>query len=593
MHQEKKNSCQCVGLRYVGRFLMPIVSVCCLQAWAAELVSTPGGTNILKEAGTYTASQDLTFGALQVAASPVVFDLSANPSRKVVFDGTAPDNGDVFSIRTKGASVTFKGGEWGAENPSGYFYCGGEFDDTKYGENNVLLDNCVWTNLNRVLVGSKVKKCVLTLDNNSRIHAQRCFLMQSGSHTESELHVLGGSGLYLSTSSTAFQTDNGGSAHSGTVTVSGDGSIIDAKDNNFIVGQESDGHLLVVSNNASVVAKELIIGNNATATGSRVLVADGATFTVEKLSVKNSGCGMTVSNATLTVDSVGGFAIQVGRENGTGGAFVLSGENTHLEYPANNQVEVFASDSGNAEFCIENEATWNLGITLRSATKTSNSVFRVASGGALVIQDGTGTLEFGPGTGEYNPALSVSNRFEVCDGGSLQLRRIRLNGNGNEFVVSNATVTFDRSTADKNQIRIGYDPGADWEDSWSNRDCALVLKGNNPKIDAPLTSLFVDSGSALRFEIPAEGYADGVIPLQVKKLTYNSLGKMEVDCSAFLAKGGKLTLMTVEDDDGLREKAAALIDTARATLPEGCTLTVENKKLVLRCPRRRFVFSIR
>ena len=59
-------------------------------------------------------------------------------------------------------------------------------------------------------------------------------------------------------------------------------------------------------------------------------------------------------------------------------------------------------------------------------------------------------------------------------------------------------------------------------------------------------------------------------------------------------KGGKLTLATVEADKGLTSDAAnALIETARETLPEGCTLTVENKSLVLRCPRRRFVFSIR
>ena len=34
-----KNSCQFIGLRHIGRFLMPIVSVCCMQAWAAGLGS--------------------------------------------------------------------------------------------------------------------------------------------------------------------------------------------------------------------------------------------------------------------------------------------------------------------------------------------------------------------------------------------------------------------------------------------------------------------------------------------------------------------------------------------------------------------------
>ena len=650
----KKNSCQCVGLRYIGKFLLPIVSVCCMQAWAEEaqgLVfqgSNYGATNVLAESGTYMASGDsTTLGALQVTASPVTFDFSANPSHKVVFDGAAPDA--VFSIRTSCANVVFNGGEWDAGD-TGSFYCGGSiWDDFSYGENNVLFYNCVWTNLNRVYVARNVKKCELTMDGNSRVHAKRFFLMYSGSNSGSELNVLGGSGLYLtSDSTTAFYTDNAVGPNNGKVTVSGAGSTIDAGGYQFIVGNQSSRHLLVVSNNASVVAKTLVIGNTASATDSQVLVADGATLTAtdisiqnpgcsmtvsnnvvvtagklnigredssdvieasvlitdrsilraKEITIRNPGCGMTVSNATLEVDSTDANAIKVGCKGRTGGSFVLSGASAEIDYTPEGRVEVFASESGSAEFCIENGATWNLGTTFRSAIKTSNSVFRVTSGGSLVVgQDGTGTLEFGPGTGEYNPALSLSNRFEVCDGGFLQLRQIRLNGNGNEFIVSNATVTFDQTSNDNNEIRLGY-KAPKWTDtSWVNRDCALVLRGQNPQIVAPKTSLHIDSGSALRFEIPAEGYANGVIPIKVNKLiygNYESHGEIDVDCSAFMAKGGKLTLMTVEANDGLTtDKATALIETARATLPEGCTLTVENKKLVLRCPRRRFVFSIR
>ena len=85
------------------------------------------------------------------------------------------------------------------------------------------------------------------------------------------------------------------------------------------------------------------------------LVADGATLTATDISVRNSGCGITVSNATLVVDSTAGDAIQVGRKDGTGGEFVLSGENACLNYErnTNSRIEVFTPDSGNAEFRIE------------------------------------------------------------------------------------------------------------------------------------------------------------------------------------------------------------------------------------------------
>ena len=681
-------------LRNAAMFLLPVLSVCGLQAWATEeqgLVlqgSAPGATNVLDKSGIYTVSGDsTTLGALQVAASPVTFDFSANPSHKVVFDGTAPD--DVFSVRTKKANVVFNGGEWDAQG-TGSIYCGK--NDSDYGENNVSLYNCVWTNLNRVYVARNVKKCVLTLDGNSRVYAQRCFLMYSGSLTDSELNVLGGSGLYLSSSSTAaFNTDNAEGPDNGKITVSGEGSTIDVRNNQFVVGNKSKGHLLVVSNNASVVAKTLTVGNALTSTGSQVLVADNATLTAtsislrslggsvtisnnaevaadnfvvgyfpsqteglevmvadkanlnvtkfsitnsvgckmtvsgeatisadtfvvgegndvntvgskvliadgsrltaKKITIRNPGCGMTVSNATLAVDS-----LKVGGAARNGGLFVLSGSNANLDCRSTPEVDVFASGATNAEFRIENGASWNLGITLRSAITATNSVFRIAGGNLCLREssdddDGTGTLDFGPGTSKSNPAFSVGNRFEVCDGGTFRLRRIRLNGHGNEFVVSNATVTFDTESNSENQIRLGYKAPKWTDDSWVNMDCALVLKGRRPSIVAPQTELRIDQNSVLRFEIPAEGYDS--IPLHVNKFN-GSNGRIEVDCEAFMHKGGKLTLATVEADKGLTSDAAnALIETARETLPEGCTLTVENKSLVLRCPRRRFVFSIR
>ena len=581
-------------LRNAAMFLLPVISVCGLQAWATEEQgsvlqgSDYGATNVLAESGIYTASgESTTLGALQVVASPVTFDFSTNPLHKVVFDGTAPD--DVFSVRTKKANVVFNGGEWDAQG-TGSIYCGK--NDSDYGENNVSLYNCVWTNLNRVYVARNVKKCVLTLDDNSRIHAQRCFLMYSGNNTGSELNVLGGSGLYLSTSSTAaFNTDNAEGPDNGKITVSGEGSTIDVRNNQFVVGNKSKGHLLVVSNNASVVAKTLTVGNALTSTGSQVLVADGATLTAGTVNIQNTGCGMTVSNATLAVDS-----LKVGGAARNGGLFVLSGSNANLDCRSTPEVDVFASGATNAEFRIENGASWNLGITLRSAITATNSVFRIAGGNLCLREssdddDGTGTLDFGPGTSKSNPAFSVGNRFEVCDGGNFYLRRIRLNGHGNEFVVSNATVTFDQDANSENQIRLGYKAPKWTDDSWVNMDCALVLKGRRPSIVAPQTELRIDQNSVLRFEIPAEGYDS--IPLHVNKFN-GSNGRIEVDCEAFMHKGGKLTLATVEADKGLTSDAAnALIETARETLPEGCTLTVEDKSLVLRCPRRRFVFSIR
>ena len=99
----------------------------------------------------------------------------------------------------------------------------------------------------------------------------------------------------------------------------------------------------------------------------------------------------------------------------------------------------------------------------------------------------------------------------------------------------------------------------------------------------------IQNGSVVRFEVPENGYAANIVPLKVKTLSFAEGTSLEVDCKAFWQKsGGKLVLAEMSTFAG----DTALV-AANETLPEGCTLTVENKSLVLRCPRRRFVFSIR
>ncbi|MBO5941381.1 MAG: hypothetical protein J6R18_09340 [Kiritimatiellae bacterium] len=571
----KKNSCQCVGLRNIGKFLMPIVSVCCMQAWAEEfeLVSASGETKIV-ESGTYTASQDLEFGALTVEASPVTFDFSANPSRKVVLS-------DGFAVTKRRGNVAFIGGEWNG-NGTGVFNCG-------YGSNypyvDVVLSSCVWTNLPNVIVGRNAAVCSLTLDNNSRIYSKEFRLVNGGSG-RCALNILGGSGLFLSSTDTPFRTDtNSSDGGNGTITVAGDGSILSAPNSEFRFGYYAADQFLVVSNKASVVANQFIIGRNPSSTGSQVLVADSATLTAKDISIRNPGCGMTVSNATLTVDSTAVDAIKVGYAGRTGGSFVLSGKDAQINYNPSGNVDVFAADSGGAEFRIENGATWEVDAT-QIASKTSNSVFRIGSGGTFRARDNN-RLQFGPaGDDNADPACSLSNRLEVCDGGKLEFASIRFSGAGNMLIVSNGLITC-------GSIQIGYNrPNWNGISKVTSRDCALVLRGERGQINARDGALQVLNGSVLRFEVPEDGYESDISPLKVKSLSFDEGTKMEIDCEAFMYKGGKVTLVEVTGNDGF-EKANNMIAAVNASLPQGCHLSVIGNKLMLTCSKRRFVFSIR
>ena len=555
------------------------------------LESAPGETITISKDGIYTSEGDLSFGALSVTASPVTFDFS--PSRKVTLTGST-----VFNVATANANVYFKGGEWDARGV-GSFYCGSA---NNCNNNNVLFDGCVWTNLSRVYVGNYASNCKLTLDNASKVYAKDCFLIRRSNASAAEFNILGGSGLYfLSEESVPFRTDNDEGNHSGRVTVAGENSILFAPIGEFRFGYKTANHYLAVSNKASLVANKFIVGVNGSATGSQVLVADEAMFTAKEISIRNPGCGMTVSNATLVVDSTANNAIKVGYEGRTGGSFVLSGANAQIDYAPSGNVEVFAENGGGAEFRIENGANWAV-VANEIAGKTSNSVFRITSNGKFNINaagdennEGKGVLAFGPGAQDAgNPASSVSNRLEVCDGGELVFKQLRFSGHGNAFVVSNGLVRC--TTGDNNnKIQIGYTRSG-WDSSYKSKDCALVLRGENGRIEAGNTMVQIQNGSVVKFDVPANGYGANIVPLTVRALSFAEGTSLEIDCEAFMHKGGKVTL--VKTREGITKNDNTIddmIDAVNASLPQGCSISLvnNNKNLMLTCSKRRFVFCVR
>ena len=176
---------------------------------------------------------------------------------------------------------------------------------------------------------------------------------------------------------------------------------------------------------------------------------------------------------------------------------MLSGNNAELEYQPNGWFDVFVAGSGQSEFCIENGAEWHLENNPRLGVKTSNSVFRVSGGSLYIGVDTNGTFEVGAGSNrDNNPADSISNRIEVCNGGVLGFGGLRLSGNGNAFIVSNATVNLQTRSED-NVMHIGY-RYFDWKEGVST-NCSLIIRGNTPKINAQDTQLSINNGSVLRF----------------------------------------------------------------------------------------------
>ena len=145
------------------------------------------------------------------------------------------------------------------------------------------------------------------------------------------------------------------------------------------------------------------------------------------------------------------------------------------------------------------------------------------------------------------------------------------------------------------QIQLGYNrPYWKTTSKVSSRDCAIVLRGEEGRIEST-NSVQVSNGSILRFEVPESGYSAGVVPLKATLLIMDEGTKLEIDCAAFAETGGKFTL--VELSEKMDNEKILLLKNAieSVPLPRGSTLRlVDNyKKLVLRCPRKGMVLSVR
>ena len=125
----------------------------------------------------------------------------------------------------------------------------------------------------------------------------------------------------------------------------------------------------------------------------------------------------------------------------------------------------------------------------------------------------------------------------------------------------------------------------------TSKDCAIVFRGEKGRIESTGV-LQIQNGSVLKFDVPENGYDANITPLYVKSLSFEDGTKVEIDCKAFMYKGGKVTL--VETNEGITI-SDGMIDAVNASLPQGCSISLvnNNKNLMLTCSKRRFVFCVR
>jgi hypothetical protein len=119
----------------------------------------------------------------------------------------------------------------------------------------------------------------------------------------------------------------------------------------------------------------------------------------------------------------------------------------------------------------------------------------------------------------------------------------------------------------------------------------LIIQGTTPSIT--LKEYKSANGSSIRFDIPADGYADGYVPVTAKLSLSTSTEKFKIDCDAWAENPNavrKLVLMRTTTD--ITSDQASWVLAQNSDLPDTVRLKVTKREVILQ-KRTGFVLSFR
>lgn len=547
--------------------------------------TAPGSSDnaIVNQAGTYTLSKDVTFGRLRVRTTGSTFNLSGHNQTAALFVENVANAHNVFS----GGMLDINNGEIRpAYNASGI--------------NTTFTDGCVITNAKTFYAARECSNAKTEIAGGSKAYIGTLRLLDGGSDKKygnnNTLEIYDGGQLYVTNRiysdanmpAVTEETQRGGQC----LIVRGAGSVLN--DNTHIssylasLGNSRDSNTFRFTDNAFAYFRtgvQLNAGKNS------LLVENCATCNLVRVNFNSSDNVVLVSNAVLNCSRVqSGNPLFVYGAAASNNLFRVYGSGTSVTLGVNTGDFFGESNSGYNTVSFEGGASWGFdGNRTKMMARTHHSIFRITGERTTVGSTGR-QFYIGDTTvdsSEVATISSVSNRLEVLDGATFNARRLPVMGIANTVCISNATANIGGGS-DTVGLRVGYNVPNGYSNS---TNCVLVLQGTTPKVE--INSAAVDNGACwfsngatLRFEIPKEGYADGYVPLTTnsKFLMDDEASKLEIDCAEFVAKtGGKLHLIHAEG--GITAASKTRLAACASTLPERCTLIVEDTDVYLKSPR--------
>ena len=534
--------------------------------------AVPGSSDdvVLPSSGTYELGGDVAFKTLAAGsgASSLVFDFAKGGNHTVTLHGTTAREVLKPVVNDDGTAV-FKGGVLKFATSVNVAM------PWKKRAKTVLTDGCVVTNAATFDLGYGATFSRLDVTNGASVYA-----------SVFNLNEWGGSSNVLSVTAGGVVSVNGdirSDVNDITDRVSGNGFFVSGEGSKLRqtntgagikLGYKCSGNWLCVEDGGECYdAGKLQIGTSAQSVRNEAMVRNGGILSVNKLQFASSNNKLEVDNASFQATG----SVELGNAASvTGNVMTVTGPEAVFNCPGN----VFGLGCGNL-FELVDGATWDIGgtdITLMSGA--SSNVLSVAGGAVLANTNAPAagaTLKIGAD----NTALGY-NRIEILDGAVVNLEGCFVRGVNNAVVVSNATLRIDGT---------GY---GIWLGHGSNSSGnKLIVQGATPSVY--VKEYKSSNGSAIRFEIPAEGYAEGYVPMTMKldSALNTATERFEIDCAAWVANPDavrKLVLMRTTTD--ITSAQADWILAQNADLPESVRLKVTSSEVIIQ-KRGGFILSFR
>ena len=521
------------------------------EAWNGILpggVAIPGvadSIDIFQPSDNYKITKNVTFGNIRFNGG----------SGKYLIDATGCDvnfttNKDALYTYTAeneaNRHITLKGGHWNLN--------GGEWLGIDSHNTFELRDSCILTNISRCWATMWAQSDAhLSLQNNSRIY---CSDFRVGKkNVNGSVEVSGGSKIFAD----IFYTDSDGAVTdkvNGRTTVTGEGSLLESK--SIILGFKTSDNYIQAYDGATIRCNKITI-NSSYGSNNRLVLDNHAVLDVTDYILLKNGAnqgtqsGIVATNSTISVNALtnscrssyldfqnvrfeckGEFhPFYYGRYS----TVRFGGSEGTLPDFMKNPVTLFGTLPIGHTLLIDDGFMWKNGngaYTKNMMQSTSNCTIRVCNKASLEWS----TQFFLGHTDFANQCLD--NVVEILDGGVMTASRFYIAGSGNTLVVSNGTLRL----TDSEGIGIGYSHD---NAKYTPNGAKVVISGATPKIEAA-GNCYLRQDSILKFEIPAQGYAEGYVPFEGLRLFFDNTASIEVDCEDYLAAGGGvLTLMKFKE----------------------------------------------